>query len=105
MWMKAHQWIVTLGLLALVLAAAVGLILTRQSEQSNSAGSSGRRTPIVDEQPLKTARAVAPMGNSDGASVEWAAMFIVPRTSKAAFRMGSTCRRKTGCALSGGSRP
>jgi len=23
MWMKAHQWIVTLGLLALVLAAAV----------------------------------------------------------------------------------
>ena len=41
MWMKAHQWIVTLGLLALVLAAAVGLILTRQSAQSNSAGSHG----------------------------------------------------------------
>ncbi len=37
MWMRAHQWIVTLGLLALVLAAAVGLILTRQSAQSNSA--------------------------------------------------------------------
>ena len=63
MWMKAHQWIVTLGLLALVLAAAVGLILTRQSEQSNSAGSSGRRPPIVDEQPLKTARAVAPLAS------------------------------------------
>ena len=36
MWMKAHQWVVTLGLLALVLAAGVGLILTRQSAQSNS---------------------------------------------------------------------
>ena len=56
MWMKAHQWIVTLGLLALVLAAAVGLILTRQSRQSKSATSPGRRPPIVDEQPLKTAR-------------------------------------------------
>jgi len=63
MWMKAHQWIVTLGLLALVLAAAVGLILTRQSAQSNSAGSSGRRPPIVDEQPLKTARAMAPLAS------------------------------------------
>jgi hypothetical protein len=59
MWMKAHQWIVTLGLLALVLAAAVGLVLTRQSAQSNSATSGGRRPPIVDEQPLKTARGVS----------------------------------------------
>jgi small-conductance mechanosensitive channel len=63
MWMKAHQWIVTLGLLALVLAAAVGLILTRQSAQSNSAGSTGRRPPIVDEQPLKTARAMATLAS------------------------------------------
>jgi small-conductance mechanosensitive channel len=59
MWMKAHQWIVTLGLLTLVLAAAVGLILTRQSAQSSSPGSVGRRPPIVDEQPLMTARAMA----------------------------------------------
>jgi hypothetical protein len=59
MWMKAHQWIVTLGLLALVLAAAVGVILTRQSTQPSSAVSQGRRPPIVDEQPLKTARAMA----------------------------------------------
>ena len=59
MWMKAHQWIVTLGLLALVLAAAVGLILTRQSAQSSSAGTRTRRPPIVDEQPLTTARAMA----------------------------------------------
>jgi len=63
MWMKAHQWIVTLGLLALVLAAAVGLILTRQSAQSTSAGMQGRRPPIVDEQPLATARAMAALAS------------------------------------------
>jgi small-conductance mechanosensitive channel len=63
MWMKAHQWIVTLGLLALVLAAAVGLILTRQSAQSTSASPQGRRPPIVDEQPVKTARAVAALAS------------------------------------------
>jgi small-conductance mechanosensitive channel len=63
MWMKAHQWIVTLGLLALVLAAAVGLILTRQSAQSNSAASRTRRPPIVDEQPLTTARAMAALAS------------------------------------------
>ena len=63
MWMKAHQWIVTLGLLSLVLAAAVGLILTRQSAQSNPAASPGRRPPIVDEQPLFTARAMAALAS------------------------------------------
>jgi small-conductance mechanosensitive channel len=63
MWMKAHQWIVTLGLLALVLAAAVGLILTRQSAPSSSTGSQGRRPPIVDEQPLLTARAMVPLAS------------------------------------------
>lgn len=63
MWMKAHQWIVTLGLLALVLAAAVGLILTRQSAQSNSVASRTRRPPIVDEQPLTTARAMAALAS------------------------------------------
>jgi small-conductance mechanosensitive channel len=63
MWMKAHQWIVTLGLLALVLAAAVGLILTRQSAQSNPSASRTRRPPIVDEQPLTTARAMAALAS------------------------------------------
>jgi hypothetical protein len=62
MWMKAHQWIVTLALLTLVLAAAVGLILTRQSAQLNSAGRT-RRPPIVDEQPLTTARATAALAS------------------------------------------
>jgi small-conductance mechanosensitive channel len=63
MWMKAHQWIVTLGLLALVFAAAVGLILTRQSAQSNSAATHARRPPVVDEQPLTTARAMAALAS------------------------------------------
>jgi small-conductance mechanosensitive channel len=63
MWMRAHQWIVTLGLLALVLAAAVGLILTRQSAQSTSAAARGRRPPVVDEQPLITARAMAALAS------------------------------------------
>ena len=63
MWMKAHQWIVTLGLLALVLAAAVGLILTRQAAESNTTAPPGRRPPIVDEQPLKTARAMAALAS------------------------------------------
>ncbi len=59
MWMKAREWIVTIGLLALVLAAATGLILTRQSAQSSSAASRGRKPPLVDEQPLLTARALS----------------------------------------------
>jgi small-conductance mechanosensitive channel len=63
MWMKAHQWIVTLGLLALVLAAAVGLILTRQSAQLNSAASRSRRPAVVDEQSLTTARAMAALAS------------------------------------------
>jgi len=62
MWMRAHQWIVTLGLLTLVLAASVGLILTRQSAQLNSR-SRTRRPPIVDEEPLTTARAMAALAS------------------------------------------
>ena len=57
--MKARQWVVTLGLLALVLAAGTGLILTRQSAQTDSAALHGRKPPIVDEQPLLTARTLA----------------------------------------------
>ena len=52
----------TLGLLTLVLAASVGLILTRQSAQLNSR-SRTRRPPIVDEEPLTTARAMAALAS------------------------------------------
>lgn len=63
MWMKARQWIIALGLLALVLAATAALILTRQSAQSNAIPLRGRKPAIVDEQPLKTARAMAAMAS------------------------------------------
>jgi small-conductance mechanosensitive channel len=57
--MKVHQWAVTLCLLALVIAAGVGLVLTRQSAQLGNEVSRRRRPPIVDETPLATARALA----------------------------------------------
>jgi len=57
--MKVHQWVVTLCLLALVIAAGVGLVLTRQSAQTGTEGARRRRPPIVDETPLTTARTVA----------------------------------------------
>jgi len=63
MWMRAHQWVVTLGLFALVLIAGMGLILTRESAQSSSVNSPGRKPPIVDEQPLKTARAMSALAS------------------------------------------
>jgi hypothetical protein len=65
MLMKVRQWMATFGLLGLVLAAGVGLVLTRQSTQLNSTASKGRRPPIVDEQPLKTARAMAALGSDE----------------------------------------
>jgi len=61
--MRAHQWVVTLGLFALVLIAGMGLILTRESAQSSSVNSPGRKPPIVDEQPLKTARAMSALAS------------------------------------------
>jgi small-conductance mechanosensitive channel/regulator of replication initiation timing len=57
--MKVHQWVVTLCLLALVIAAGVGLVLTRQSAQMDNESTRRRRPPIVDEAPLKAARTVA----------------------------------------------
>ncbi len=63
--MKSRQWLVTLGLLVLVLAAVVGLILTSDwgaPESSQTART--RRPPLVDERPLKTARTVAKLATS-----------------------------------------
>ena len=60
MWMKAHQWIVTPG------APGPGAGGCRGPDYHSSGGAvehpprpPGRRPPIVDEQPLKTARAMA----------------------------------------------
>ena len=60
--MKTRQWIVIFGLLALVGAAIVALVLTHDS------GSAGRtrtrRAPLVDEQPVQTARSVATLAST-----------------------------------------
>jgi small-conductance mechanosensitive channel len=61
--MKVHQWVVTLCLLALVIAAGVGLVLTRQSAQLGNETSRRRRPPIVDETPLTTARALVSLAS------------------------------------------
>jgi small-conductance mechanosensitive channel len=60
--MKSRQWLVAFGLLALVLAAVVGSILTRDTGPLTSPTTSGTETeqaPLVDEKPLQTARAMA----------------------------------------------
>jgi small-conductance mechanosensitive channel len=60
--MKARQWMVTLGLLGLVLMAAVGLVLTRESAPEGSQNKA-RRAPLVDERPLRTARSMAALAS------------------------------------------
>jgi small-conductance mechanosensitive channel len=60
MLMTPRQWMTTLGLLGLVLLAAIGLIVTRDSAPPATQSSTpGHHPPLVDEQPLRTARAVA----------------------------------------------
>src|SRR5499427_1666128 len=63
MLMKARQWAVSASLLTLVVAAAVALILTRQSGQSDSSSGLGHRPPLIDERPLQTARAVSALAS------------------------------------------
>jgi len=57
--MKPRQWMATFGLLGLVLAAAAGLILTRESGPPETSMTPGHGTPLVDERPLQTARKLA----------------------------------------------
>src|SRR5579859_6594568 len=58
--MKTRQWLTTLVLLALVVLAAVGLVLTREWARPEEPGTQRGRLPrLVDEKPLQTARAVA----------------------------------------------
>jgi small-conductance mechanosensitive channel len=61
-WMKTRHWMVTLGLLALVLLAVIGLVLTRESEEAGSQRKS-RRTQLVDQRPLQTARNMAALAS------------------------------------------
>jgi small-conductance mechanosensitive channel len=61
--MKTRQRIVVFGLLALVLVAIVALVLTRDSS-SPAAGTRPRRAPLVDEQPVQTARSMATLAST-----------------------------------------
>jgi len=57
--MKPRQWMTTLGLLALVVFAAIGLVMTRSWRQPEQEVTRGRLPRLVDEQPLITARSIA----------------------------------------------
>ncbi|MBV9573089.1 MAG: mechanosensitive ion channel [Acidobacteriales bacterium] len=59
--MKTRQWAVTLSLVILVLLAIIGLILTGEAGKPGAwqaSNTAGEPAPLVDEQPLKTARAM-----------------------------------------------
>jgi small-conductance mechanosensitive channel len=64
--MKSRQWLITVGLLILALAAVIGSILTRDLGPLHSptaSGSAAQQTPLVDERPLQTARAMAKLAS------------------------------------------
>jgi len=61
---KSRQLTVILGLLVLVLAAVVGLKLTSGHEERERSQKSNKDAPLVDEQPLQTARAMAALVSS-----------------------------------------
>src|SRR5579872_6490753 len=62
--MKPRQWITTLGLFALVVLAAIGLIFTRGwGRPTDQEVPRGRLPRLVDEQPLVTARSVASLAS------------------------------------------
>ena len=57
--MKSRHWMITAALLILVLAAVVGFILTGDLGAPEAQNPHPRKTPLVDERPLQTARNVA----------------------------------------------
>jgi small-conductance mechanosensitive channel len=61
---KARHWMIALGLLAFVLLAVVGLYLTRDGRVPAQGKGLTRRTPLVDEQPLQTARNMAKLAST-----------------------------------------
>ena len=62
--MKSRQWLITLGLLILVLAAVVGSVLTSDLGAPPVQTSHTHRPPLVDERPLQTARTVSKLAAS-----------------------------------------
>ncbi len=64
--MKSRQWLITVGLLVLALAAVLGSILTRDLgplQSSSTSKTETQQTPLVDERPLQTARAMAKLAS------------------------------------------
>jgi small-conductance mechanosensitive channel len=64
-WMKSRQWLVALGLLALVLAAIAGSFLTRDlgTPSTSISQPAPGEIRLVDERPLKTARAMGKLAS------------------------------------------
>ena len=64
---KSRQWLITVGLLVLALAAVIGSILTRDLGplQSSSTKTTNQQVPLVDESPLQTARTLAKLASAD----------------------------------------
>jgi len=64
-WMKSRQWLVAIGLLALVVVAVVVSILTSDwgAPPPPKASAGSGQTQLVDEQPLHTARAMAKLAS------------------------------------------
>ena len=60
---KTRQRIVVFGLLALVMVAIAALVLTRDSS-SPASRTRPRRAPLVDEQPVQTARSMATLAST-----------------------------------------
>src|SRR6266550_3534517 len=89
--MKPHQWMATFGLLGLVLATALGLILTREPEQSisNAGQAPGGEALLIDEHPLQPARALATLASgSDEQRLAQQAMKVADRGLDLAFASG-----------------
>jgi mechanosensitive ion channel-like protein len=66
--MKSRQWLITVGLLVLVLAAVVGSVMTRDSAApvaSLHLQTSTEQAPLVDERPLQTARALKKLASGE----------------------------------------
>jgi len=67
-WMKSSQWLITVGLLVLALAAVIGSILTRDLgplQAPTASGTATEQTPLVDERPLHTARTLLKLASGE----------------------------------------
>jgi small-conductance mechanosensitive channel len=67
--MKAREWMAVVALLALVVATIAGLVLTSNPTTAAVSAKNGRTAaapaaPLVDQKPLQTARALAPLAST-----------------------------------------